>query len=139
MVDRPSFSSPSKRVAGRRRKNGALWFLRLGLATLLFFLTAVVHLTHTCTSHQPLPFGPPSPSLGSGERQPGLQQDPVEEPCLACLFLHSLNAAKIASLHLDLSWLRNLQQVSPDHPSLCTRDSACRCFIRAPPCSAFPG
>lgn len=138
MGDRPRYSSLRKGGAGRDRGNISRRLLSVGLATFLFILAAVVHLTHTCTPHRALLPWPPGASLG-GERHAGMQQDPVEGLCLACLFLHALNATQIAFLNLDLSWLSNHQKIFPCLLNFRARDAACLCLIRAPPSSPSPG
>lgn len=107
------------------------------LAALLLFLTVCVDLLHTCTppwlfAHEPL-----SPSINGGGSFTDLRQTPAGSPCLACFFLHALNATKITLLAFALSWLIFLQKAFPHwHPSSFT-NAACPCPIRAPPANAW--
>jgi hypothetical protein len=138
MGKRFRFSSQRKRGRTWSREGTPGRLLLLGLATLLLFLSAVVHVTHTCSSHRLLPPGPLAQGLTGNGRSADVRQDPADSPCLACLFLHALSATQISLLNFDLSGLSTFQYVPPHQPSLLARDAACLYPIRAPPQSAFP-
>lgn len=138
MVDHFRFSSGRgiERFWSRKGRSGR--FFALGLALLLFLLSAVVHVTHTCAPYRLAPPDPPAQGISRDARPAAGHQDPDDSPCLACLLLHALNATQIALLNFDLSKLSDFQHISPLPSPLLTRDEACLCLIRAPPRSALP-
>lgn len=137
MVDRFRFSSGRGPELSRGRTGRSGRFFALGLAILLFLLSAVVHVTHTCAPYRPAPPDPPAQGITTDGQPAAGHQESDDSPCLACLLLHALNATQIALLNFDLSKLSDFQHISPLPSPLLTRDEACLCLIRAPPRSVL--
>jgi hypothetical protein len=133
-------SSPVPLPSNRRDNSSKGPLHRIGsfyLAILLLFLTACVHLLHTCTPHWLFSLDPLSPSINGSGCFNDLREAPAGSPCLACLFLHSLSTAKVAVLTLALSWLIIFRNILAYQRFSFTTNAAGPCFIRGPPGGGF--
>ena len=81
------------------------------LTLLILVLTSVVHLCHTCHPGHWFHSGSAPHRYIAADTGPVARDEEADEPCLACLFLNSINTTEITLVFFLLSFLTGLHQV----------------------------
>jgi hypothetical protein len=119
------------------RNKAALRSLSLGIATYIFIVISLVHLTHTCNLGLPTNLNKVEfVSPGGNSDDPKTPE--ADGPCLACMFLSYLKATAFAALIFTLCIVLLAQRLSPTIPSYFILFSLSR-HIRGPPALFSPG